>query len=126
MVKCGHFTIKYAPFGVLTSCTSFISSTGPCSAIGMIQEDKKKLYVAQNLDNLKIDIAKGQGEYLNAYACLSGCDQKTQNELARLFQKNFTEIYGGGPEKEPRAIYESMEKVMKSDPVISSGCYVKS
>ena len=78
--------------GPIGSTLSYVSSTGGCSATAMIHEDQKKLYVAQNLDNLQIDIARGQGEYLDTYASLSGCHRSEY--LTRFYKATIRQFSG--------------------------------
>lgn len=103
------------------SSTQFTSSWGGCAMIGMAEHDKK-VFLVQNFENIKIDSARGTGEYIEAYAIVSMCDHKARNELSRAFQKNFTYIYGDSVEKQPEQVYESMERVIKMDSTLSVGC----
>ncbi|OFZ15271.1 MAG: hypothetical protein A2X86_08070 [Bdellovibrionales bacterium GWA2_49_15] len=109
--------------GVAISTTSFVSSTGACSAIGMNTQDQKKLFVAQNSDKLMEDSARGGGEYLSAYASLSGCLQDGRDKLPVVFQRNFVQIFGDKNPDEPEAINRAMENAIKSDPILASRCW---
>nr|BDT28446.1 hypothetical protein BHI3_19120 [Bacteriovorax sp. HI3] len=110
-------------FGVSTSAGQFTSSTGGCSMIGQTAYDKK-VFLVNNSDPLRIDISRGNGEYLDAYAIISGCDLKTREYLPVLLQKNYVEIWGE-EEKETKAVYDSLEKIMNNDSKIKSGCSLK-
>lgn len=106
------------------SSSSYLSSTGDCAMIGMVNHDKK-VFLVHNFKNMKNDSARGAGEYIEAYAIVSMCDYKARNELSKAFQKNFTYIYGESIEKEPEQAYEAMERLMKKDSILASGCYRK-
>ncbi|MDC1174212.1 DUF3015 family protein [Bacteriovoracaceae bacterium] len=106
------------------SSSSYLSSTGDCAMIGMASHDKK-VFLAHNLENIQVDSARRDGEYISAYASLSGCNETGRNALPGLFQNNFIQIYGEGFEKTPKAIYESMEQVIQTDPVTSENCMLK-
>ena len=77
--------------------------------------DRKKLYIAQNKSNIQHDIAKGEGEYLNAYANLSGCDQESSLIMARTFQRSYPSIFKEDSNNSAKEIYENMNAVMSSD-----------
>lgn len=114
--------------GVITSTygtMEFSTSTGECSMIGQSAHDKK-VFLAQNFEELKTDSARGGGEYLSAYATLSGCTPSTASELSKSIQQNFTLIYGKDISKAPEAVYEAMEQMIQSDQVLASGCLNRS
>lgn len=50
-------------------------------------------YVAENMDNLANDIAKGQGEYLNTLAVLMEVPEGSRVEFYVNLQSNFSRIY---------------------------------
>ncbi len=55
----------------------------------------KKLnnYVAENMDNLATDIAKGEGEYLNTLAVLMEVPENQRTGFYANLQSNFSRIY---------------------------------
>lgn len=55
--------------------------------------DKVNIFVADNMDSLAKDIAKGEGEYLDTMASLMQLDQAQRPEFYALLQKNFSRIY---------------------------------
>jgi hypothetical protein len=55
--------------------------------------EKVNTFVADNMDSLATDIAKGEGEYLDAMAGLMGLDPAKRPEFYALLQKNFSRIY---------------------------------
>ena len=124
--KCSnHVFFRGNGGGMLVSTTSFFSSTGECSMIGQSAHDKK-VFLAQNFEELKTDSARGGGEYLSAYATLSGCTPSSASELSKSIQQNFTLIYGKDISKTPEAVYEAMERMIQSDLVLASGCLNRS
>ena len=50
-------------------------------------------YVAENMDNLANDIAKGQGEYLNTLAVLMEVPEGSRAEFYAKLQGSFSQIY---------------------------------
>ena len=105
----------------LSSTTSYISSTGACAMIGQAEHDKK-VFLVYNLDAIKEDAAIGEGEYLETYAELSGCDANGAKMLPKYFQKNFINIFGEDVSKEPSQVYQAMEEVIGNEPALREGC----
>lgn len=75
----------------LTTTSSYISSTGDCSATAYHSKENKKMYYAQNKLELKLDIAKGGGPYLSELTSVYGCSNKSKTTSALM--NNFKAIY---------------------------------
>lgn len=111
----------YHPGAVSTSTIEFSSSWGKCAMIGSIKE-RKQQFIAFNLDELKVDSARGNGEYAEAYANLSGCPQRANKTFSGVLQDNFTQIYGDHADHDPEAVYNLIEQIISSDPTLSKDC----
>ena len=68
------------------------------------------------------DSARGGGEYLLAYAYLSGCKSGGQANLAEVFQRKFAQIFGNKGSL-GRAIFNSMEQAIKNDSDLAAKCW---
>jgi hypothetical protein len=83
------------PFGhgqeLMTSTSQFLSSNGECNMLGKRDHDSK-LFIAHNLDKMKEDFARGQGEFARAYASMRGCDTEAQNIFPPLIKSNYLEL----------------------------------
>lgn len=55
--------------------------------------ERLNLFVAENMDNLAGDIAKGQGEYLSTLAVLMEIPEETRPDFYSKLQDNFSSIY---------------------------------
>lgn len=110
---------------LLISTSQFSTSTGGCSMIGQISHDKK-VFVAQNYEDMKVDSARGQGEYLDSYASLAGCNEQARAVFPKILQHNFTKIYGEELDNSPQRIFENIEATMSKNPILSAGCGLKS
>jgi hypothetical protein len=106
-----HFINEGAMIVPFISSSQWTSSTGACAMVGII-EDQKKYFIAQNLEPLKIDSARGNGEYLNAYLNLSGCSQNQMPHVQKMIQNNFTNIYGTDLANSPEKSYERIEAIL--------------
>ncbi|HDP80491.1 MAG TPA: DUF3015 domain-containing protein [Spirochaetes bacterium] len=74
-------------FGITTgtsNCRKFSS---------LASNEKINIFVADNMDNLATDIAKGNGEYLNTLAVLMDIPEKDRKEFYKKMQTNFSRIY---------------------------------
>lgn len=112
------------PGSLLSSTTSYLSSTGECAMLGQTEYDKK-VFIAENLDTLKTESAQGSGEYILTYAILAGCDQKSTKAFAPFVKKHFYEIYGRDLSNPPMKVYEKMESLLSSDEALGKSCSPK-
>ena len=92
--------------------------------MGLIEHDKK-VFIVHNLDNIKADSARGEGEYLSAYASLLGCDKIGSQKFKKALQTSFTKIYGDKVEHPPKKVYEQIEKLISSEFTLKRSCYFK-
>ena len=60
---------------------------------GLVSNEKINIFVAENMDNLAKDIAKGNGEYLNTLAVLMEVKEGERSDLYKKLQSNFSKIY---------------------------------
>jgi hypothetical protein len=78
-----------------------------------VMNDKVNAFVADNMDSLAKDIAKGNGEYLDTMAGLMGMAQPQRPEFYSLLQKNFSRIYVS-PAVTPADVLASISAVASS------------
>jgi hypothetical protein len=60
---------------------------------GIVSNEKINKFVADNMDNLAKDIAKGNGEYLNTLAVLMEVKEPVRGQFYGKLQSNFSKIY---------------------------------
>lgn len=68
-------------------------------------------YVADNMDNLANDIARGQGEYLNTLAVLMEVPEGSRGDFYARLQSNFSRIYTS-PEVKSGDVLRNIEALM--------------
>lgn len=61
-----------------------------------VQNEKVKVFVADNMDNLATDIAKGQGQYVETLAVLLEVPQNQRPAFLVKLKDNFSAIYPDG------------------------------
>ena len=101
--KCSKITVS--AIGSLISTLGYVSSSGDCSAMGEVNKFKKE-FIAVNLDKIKMDSAKGNGEYLLAYSKLADCSSKDGAAFMASTQKEYQSIYNFN---DPKSIYSKLE-----------------
>ncbi len=107
---------------VSTSQTQSTSSWGDCSAFAMKVHfnEQRKQYIAQNLDEILIEIARGEGEHLKTVTFYSMCKKSTYPSIAKGLKRSFSVTKGSFG---PREITSGIDSLMIADSDIGSNCY---
>ena len=87
------------------------SGTSNCAKHDIVKKDKAPMYFTEaNMESLLAEMAEGQGEYLNEYASVLGC-QNTE-EFTQMTQQNFNSIV---PSEETNAVevYRNVREQIK-------------
>lgn len=71
--KCRRIASRGNGLGLFISTTSYLSSTSDCSMLGQV-EHNQKLFIAQAYEPLQVEIARGRGEFVDAFAETSKCN----------------------------------------------------
>lgn len=83
---------KYST-NVSVSNTQVTSSWGPCSLLAMKQRNlQREMYVQQNFDQIKKDIANGEGEHMKTLAWYALCDDNASQQYFQTLQKGFEQL----------------------------------
>lgn len=113
----------FIPTDVSSVSSQFFSSTGECRGIDF--RDREKLeYIASNFEQLKIDTARGSGEYINGLSLLYKCGDENQYKFSSLLQSNFNLIYIN--QNSNRDEYNSpSQSFTRINEIVSSSKYLK-
>jgi hypothetical protein len=104
-----------------TSSTSFTS--GQDLAAGAAKAELRTNFIDENFYALKLESAKGQGEYLQTLAILSGCEQpEAQTQFGSKVRSNFKAIYDSASTQEPGEISKQIDQLIDDDPVMQKAC----
>ncbi len=76
--------------------TDFTSSTSP-SDEKVSQTNKIKTFAAVNIDRLKEDMARGNGEHLTAFAQLLGIPESHRAEFCALTKQKYPILFSSEP-----------------------------
>ena len=85
------------------------------------QELQQYRFVRITRDNLKIDMARGTGEYLITMAYLEGCPAEIHDIFSKMAQRNFSRIFSQ-PKSNPTTILINLETQMAADPLLAAQC----
>lgn len=78
---------------VSRSQTQSSSSWGDCSLFALRERKyQRELYVRQNFDQIKKDIANGDGHHMNTLSWFSLCDDDSQNHFNETLQEKFEQL----------------------------------
>lgn len=109
---------KYST-NVTRSETQSTSSWGDCSLFGLLERKaQRQAFIAQNLDQIKIEVAKGQGLHLESLAWLSLCENGTNSEFDMVLQKNFRQIFIGEVQ-----IPQEIDRIIQSSTQLQKKCF---
>jgi len=113
---------KYSS-NVSTSQTQGTSSWGQCSLFALQErQEQRDLYVAQNLDQIKKDIANGNGHHLETLSWFSMCDESVNTQFNTELQKNIATLLVDNS----KDFNAGIDKVIKSNQSLSEKCYILS
>jgi hypothetical protein len=77
-----------------TQTFGITSGTSNCQQFSSIVSNERiNIFVSQNLDSLAIDIARGNGEYLNTFAVLMDVREADRAAFYSKLQSNFSRIF---------------------------------
>lgn len=108
--------------GQTESTTQFSSTYGDCSIWASNQKWlRREHYVAENSDRLKVDIAKGEGEYLETLMHLSGCPSDQKVTFSRTVQSHYGELF---KTSEYWGLGSDIDLLLQNNPELRTACKV--
>ncbi|MBN1531450.1 MAG: DUF3015 family protein [Spirochaetes bacterium] len=89
------------------------SGTSGCTQFnGIVFNSRMESYVAQNLDNLATDMARGDGEYVQTLAVLMEVPVEQRTSFYSVLQQNFSRIYTS-PEIQAPEVVRNISSVVQ-------------
>ncbi len=96
--------------------------TSNCTQHKLVLKEKESLHFAtMNYFELKNEIAKGNGEYLSAFASTVGCPAQAQESLNRHLRQNFKALYPNA-KVQPENVLVEVYKAILSDEQLTRQC----
>ena len=95
------------------------SGTNGCSPDGTLTYGGESwIRISAIMDEFSEDVARGQGEALNAVAVMIGVQPQDRERFARTLHENFSTLF---PHQDVTAeqVVNSMQEVLKSDPQLA-------
>ncbi len=98
------------------------SGTSNCSASGIVYNEKEATSFAEaNLPSLKIEMARGQGENLTAFAQTLGCSDPSA--LAEMAKSKYSEIFPTGS-TDAHQMLDSVRSEILKNPNLKQACVI--
>jgi Protein of unknown function (DUF3015) len=113
---------------LMTSSTTItsLSTTALTSGGDMLKEVAyRDEFINENLYAIKVDSAKGQGEYLQTLATLSGCEgHEAQSKFGTEIRAHFDDVYDGSSDQDPGAIADQIDGLIQANPEMQKSCHL--
>jgi hypothetical protein len=95
--------------------------TSGCSASGFVQTKQDAImYAEANLNSLRVDLARGEGEGVLALSSLMGCPTSYSPMFAEKARAQYHDLFGSGVG--PTQFVDAVDAMIKSDANLSLGC----
>jgi hypothetical protein len=95
--------------------------TSNCAQHKIVEATKRSEHLATvGLERLRLDAARGEGSFLEAYAETFSCDAATIPEFKTAVQLNYDRIFSH--DAAPGAIVESTKAVLRQNSLLTAGC----
>jgi hypothetical protein len=99
------------------------SGTLGCAQLPLSQNEQNAVkYAAVNMDSLALDMAAGQGEYLQAFAQTLGCGA-VSDSFSQMTQANYSSITKNG-QANALEVFENVKRAIRGNAFLSAGCGV--
>lgn len=77
-----------------TSTFAMTSGTSGCDHHSIVSKDKQDIHYAEaNFESLMVDMAKGNGAYLQGFAMVMGCNANEAAAFSQVSQKNYDQFF---------------------------------
>lgn len=101
-------------FGITTG-------TSNCTQGGMAMiEKEQELFAEVSYDEISREMAKGEGEYLTAFATVMGCSADVHSDFAAATKANYGKIFA--EQATASDIVSSVKSVLRSDAALAGSC----
>jgi len=103
-----------------TQTLGITSGTSGCTQDGVVAKAKElEVYIAVNMDNLRHDIARGEGSYVNALAALLEVSKDKTPQFAAYLHSKYSDIFPTSDVTPSQLITSLSEQLKKSPDVLS-------
>ncbi|HAZ13061.1 MAG: hypothetical protein A2X86_09730 [Bdellovibrionales bacterium GWA2_49_15] len=111
---------------ISTSQTQSTSSWGDCSlfALQIQLREERMIYIAQNLDELKIEMTRGEGEHLKVLTFYSACEKDAYPSIASYIKQDYEKFAGMTTRDDIIFFASHLDHFIKNSHPLKSKCYV--
>ena len=97
------------------------TGTSNCGTKGVFSyEREQEAFAEVAYDEISREMARGEGEYLTAFATLMGCSADAQPAFATTTKASYGKIFTENAQ--PIEVVESVRSVLRSDAALSQSC----
>jgi len=105
---------------ILPNTFSMTFGTSGCTKHSVVKnESEQKYFVEANLEQLTVDMAKGDGDYLRGFAVVMGCES-AYGEFSGLVQKRYPQIFSG--KTSPSSVLSGVKAGIQTDSTLNQVC----
>lgn len=104
-----------------SSTTSYVSSTGHCSAFAKAEEDRNR-FIAGTMTELMMESAQGQGEHVKSLSMLYGCPTHLQSEFTHMMKTQHQHIFGQDLELDSGLVTKSITNKLIQNKALRDNC----
>ena len=109
--------------GKTISTPQFLSSFGDCSLFAENGDWlRREYYVAENFINLRNDIAKEDGEYLDSFMFLTGCPANVKDHFSKFMHQNYLNLFSKS--KEYWEFSSDVDQLIQTQALLATTCKV--
>jgi hypothetical protein len=106
----------------LTQFFGITSGTSNCSASSWVKNETEiENFVASNIHDIKVEMARGSGENLETLAIMMGCEPGGITDFSRASAKQFSEIFPSSQTSSQDA-YRNLKFNLSRYPTVAKAC----
>lgn len=107
---------------VPVATSGMTSGTSNCTKHTIVKtEGQSRHFIANNFFEIKAEVAKGHGEYVNSLADIIGCDANAKRHFQNSLKSNFRKIFPAG-QIQPDASLKEIYNTILSDKLLINKC----
>lgn len=97
------------------------TGTSNCNTKGLLSYDREQeAFTEVAFDEISREMARGEGEYLTAFATLLGCSAEAQPAFAAKTKAHYGKIFAD--EAPPIEVVQSVRALLRSEDALSQSC----
>jgi hypothetical protein len=98
------------------------SGTSGCEKHSLVKNERAvEHFVEANYNNLMVEMAKGEGEYVQALAYVMGCDENSVSQFSTMTRKNYGSIFTSD-DVGPQQLIQNVKSHVSHDSALAASC----